>query len=150
MLVVGDARISCVTRVFGMDGGMHGEKIMKFMKNATLRQLQIFESIARLGSFTAAARELYLTQPTISMQMKKLSELITTPLIQVHGKRILLTDAGRELVPACRAIFRELEKYETVVGNIMEIGHGELSISGVTTTEYFTPRILGEFIRLFP
>ena len=123
---------------------------MKFMKNATLRQLQIFESIARLGSFTAAARELYLTQPTISMQMKKLSELITTPLIQVHGKRILLTDAGRELVPACRAIFRELEKYETVVGNIMEIGHGELSISGVTTTEYFAPRILGEFIRLYP
>lgn len=120
------------------------------MKNATLRQLQIFESIARLGSFTAAARELHLTQPTISMQMKKLSELITTPLFQVHGKRVLLTDAGRELLPACRAIFRELEKYETVVGNIKEIGHGELSISGVTTTEYFAPRILGDFIRLYP
>ena len=123
---------------------------MKYMKNATLRQLQIFESIARLGSFTAAAKELYLTQPTISMQVKKLSELITTPLLQLHGKRVLLTDAGRELVPACRAIFRELEKYETVVGNIKEIGQGELSISGVTTTEYFAPRILGDFISLYP
>lgn len=123
---------------------------MRYMKNATLRQLQIFESIARLGSFTAAAKELYLTQPTISMQMKKLSELIDEPLYQVHGKKVLLTDVGKELVPACRAIFRELENYETVVGNIKEIGHGELSISGVTTTEYFAPRILGDFTRLHP
>lgn len=123
---------------------------MKFMKNATLRQLQIFESIARLGSFTATAKELYLTQPTISMQMKKLSELVGTPLIQVHNKGVVLTDAGKELVPACRAIFRELEQYETVIGNIKEIGQGELSISGVTTTEYFAPRILGDFIHLYP
>jgi len=123
---------------------------MKFMKNATLRQLQIFESIARLGSFTAAAKELYLTQPTISMQIKKLSELIEAPLFQVHNKHVMLTDAGKELVPACRAIFRELEKYETVLGNIKEIGQGELSISGVTTTEYFAPRILGDFIHLYP
>jgi len=123
---------------------------MKFMKNTTLRQLQIFESIARLGSFTAAAKELYLTQPTISMQMKKLSELIAAPLFQVYNKRVTLTDAGKELVPACRAIFRELEKYETVLGNIKEIGQGELSISGVTTTEYFAPRILGDFIHLYP
>jgi len=123
---------------------------MKYMKNATLRQLQIFESIARLGSFTAAAKELYLTQPTISMQIKKLSELISAPLFEVHGKRVMLTDAGRELVPACREIFSELEKYEMVLSNIKEIGQGELSISSVTTAEYFAPRILGDFIKVYP
>ncbi len=123
---------------------------MKFMKNASLRQLQIFESIARLGSFTAAANELFLTQPTVSMQTKKLAELIGAPLFQVKGKRILLTDVGRELLPVCRSIFRELEDFETVVANISEVGHGSLSLSGVTTTEYFAPRILGDFIRLYP
>lgn len=123
---------------------------MKRMKNATLRQLQIFESIARLGSFTAAANELFLTQPTISMQIKKLSELIGSPLFSVHGKRVLLTDVGRELVLTCRSIFKALANYETIVGHIHEIGRGQLSISGVTTTEYFAPRILGDFIRLYP
>ncbi len=123
---------------------------MKRMKNATLRQLQIFESIARLGSFTAAANELFLTQPTISMQIKKLSELVGSPLLRVQGKRVILTEIGRELVPTCRAIFRELGSYETIVSNINEIGQGELSISGVTTTEYFAPRLLGDFIRLYP
>jgi len=123
---------------------------MKYMKNATLRQLQIFESIARLGSFTAAAKELYLTQPTISMQIKKLSELISAPLFEVRGKRVMLTDAGLALVPACREIFRELEKYETVLSNIKEIGQGELSISSVTTAEYFAPRILSDFLKVYP
>lgn len=123
---------------------------MKRMKNATLRQLQIFESIARLGSFTAAANELFLTQPTISMQIKKLSELIGSPLFRVQGKRVQLTDVGKELVPTCRSIFKALANYETIVGHINEIGHGQLSISGVTTTEYFAPRILGDFIRLYP
>lgn len=123
---------------------------MKYMKNATLRQLQIFEAIARLGSFTAAAKELYLTQPTISMQMKKLSDFIDEPLIQVRGKRVLLTDAGKELVPACRAIFKELGNYESVLSNIKDIGQGELSISGVTTSEYFAPQLLGDFIKCYP
>ncbi len=123
---------------------------MRYMKNATLRQLQIFESIARLGSFTAAAKELYLTQPSVSMQIKKLSELIDTPLFQVNNKQVVLTDAGKELLPACKAIFRELEKYEIVVGNIKEVGQGELSISGVTTTEYFAPQLLGDFIHVHP
>ena len=123
---------------------------MKRMRNATLRQLQIFESIARLGSYTAAANELFLTQPTISMQIKKLSELIGSPLFRVHGKRVLLTDVGKELVPTCRSIFKALGNYETIVDHINEIGHGQLSISGVTTTEYFAPRILGDFIRLYP
>ncbi len=123
---------------------------MRFMKNASLRQLQIFESIARLGSFTAAANELFLTQPTVSMQIKKLAELIGSPLFETQGKRVLLTDAGRELLPVCRSIFRELEDYETVVEHINEIGRGSLSLSGVTTTEYFAPRILGDFIRLYP
>lgn len=139
-----------IAHINGSSNQPESRQKMKYMKNATLRQLQIFESIARLGSFTAAANELHLTQPTISMQMKKLAELINTPLFHVHGKRVFLTDAGKELVPMCRSIFKDLETYEDMVKNIKEVGHGELSISGVTTSEYFAPRILGDFIRRYP
>jgi len=139
-----------IAHINGSSNQPESRQKMKYMKNATLRQLQIFESIARLGSFTAAANELHLTQPTISMQMKKLAELINTSLFHVHGKRVFLTDAGKELVPMCRSIFKNLEMYEDMIKNIKEVGHGELSISGVTTSEYFAPRILGDFIRRYP
>ena len=53
--------------------------------HTTFRQLEIFEAIARLGSFTRAAEELYLTQPTVSMQMKKLSDAVGVPLVEQVG-----------------------------------------------------------------
>jgi len=63
--------------------------------HTTFRQLEIFEAIARLGSFTRASEELYLTQPTVSMQMKKLTEAVGVPLIEQVGKKLHLTPDGR-------------------------------------------------------
>ena len=65
--------------------------------HTTFRQLEIFQSIARLGSFTRASEELYLTQPTVSMQMKKLAENVGAPLIEQVGKKIRLTPDGQQL-----------------------------------------------------
>ena len=56
------------------------------IRQATLRQLQVFEAIVRLGSFTRAAEELFLTQPTVSMQIKKLSEAMGLPLFEHVGR----------------------------------------------------------------
>ena len=70
------------------------------MRHSTLRQLEVFESIARLGSFTRAAEELFLTQPTVSMQIKKLTDAVGLTLFEQVGKKMYLTDAGRAAIAA--------------------------------------------------
>ncbi len=67
------------------------------MNQATLHQLKVFEAAARHGSFTRAAEELFLTQPTVSMQIKQLTKSVGLPLFEQVGKRLYLTEAGREL-----------------------------------------------------
>jgi len=76
------------------------------IRHATLRQLQVFEAIVRIGSFTRAAEELFLTQPTVSMQIKKLSEAMGLPLFEHVGRGVQPTEAGRELYDACDAFSR--------------------------------------------
>ena len=65
--------------------------------NITLRQLKIFDAVARHLSFTKASDELHLTQPAVSMQIKQLEQEVGVPLFDQVGKRIHLTKAGDEL-----------------------------------------------------
>ncbi len=83
-------------------------KIRRYLKHGTLPQLSVFEAVARLGSFTKAAEELYMAQPTVSVQMKKLSETVGLPLIEQIGKGIYLTEAGRVLQASCHDVFSTL------------------------------------------
>ena len=92
--------------------------------HATFRQLEIFESIARLGSFTRASEELYLTQPTVSMQMKKLADMVGVPLIEQIGKKIRLTPDGQELARATREIFDILDRYTMSVDERRDSSRG--------------------------
>jgi DNA-binding transcriptional LysR family regulator len=75
------------------------------LKQATLHQLKVFEAVARHNSFTRAAEELFLTQPTVSMQVKQLTKAVGMPLFDQVGKRLSLTQAGEELVKTCREVF---------------------------------------------
>ena len=75
------------------------------MKNATLHQLKVFEAVARHSSFTRAAEELFLTQPTVSMQVKQLAKAVGLPLFEQVGKRLYLTEAGKGLYTTCREVF---------------------------------------------
>src|SRR5512139_3465855 len=118
--------------------------------HTTFRQLEIFEAIARLGSFTRASEELYLTQPTVSMQMKKLAENVGVPLIEQAGKRIRLTADGQELAKATREIFDILDRYTMSVDERRGLKQGKLSLMAITTASYFAPRLLGEFVKLYP
>ena len=120
------------------------------MKNATFRQLQVFESIARNRSFTVAAKELHLTQPTISVQMKKLTETVGMPLYEVMGKKVFITEIGIQLLETCYGVFNELDNFEMSVANARGVKEGVLRVSGVTTVEYFGPRIIGDFCRKYP
>jgi len=120
------------------------------MRHTTFRQLEIFDAIARLGSFTRAAEALYLTQPTISMQMKKLTDIVGVPLVEQVGKKVLLTEDGRELAQATREIFAILNRYSQSVAERQGLEKGKLSIMAITTASYFAPRLLGEFSKLHP
>lgn len=118
--------------------------------HTTFRQLEIFEAIARLGSFTRAGEELHLTQPTISMQMKKLTDNVGTPLLEMVGKKVQLTDAGRELAQASREIFGTLDRFTMAVAERQGLKRGRLRLVAITTASYFVPRLLGEFAQRHP
>lgn len=120
------------------------------MIHATLHQLKVFEATARHGSFTRAAEELFLTQPTVSMQVKQLTKAIGLPLFEQVGKRLYLTDAGRELFATCQDIFEKLEQLEMTVANLKGMKQGKLRLAVITTTKYFMPRLLGPFCQQYP
>ncbi len=120
------------------------------MRHTTFRQLEIFEAIARLGSFTRAAEELHLTQPTVSMQMKKLTDAVNVPLCEQVGKKIYLTEAGRALAQAAREVFAILDRFEMSVAEQQGLKKGRLKLMVITTASYFAPRLLGEFAKRYP
>ena len=119
-------------------------------QHTTFRQLEIFEAIARLGSFTRASEELFLTQPTVSMQMKKLAETVGVPLIEQVGKKIRLTPDGQQLAQATRGVFDIMDHYTMSVAERQGLKQGKLSLMAITTASYFAPRLLGEFVKLHP
>lgn len=120
------------------------------MRHATLRQLQVFEAITRHLSFTRAAEELYLTQPTVSMQIKQLTDTVGMPLFEQIGKRIHLTEAGKELQKLCREIFDSLERFEMSIADRKGLKQGRLRLAVITTAQYFAPRVLGAFYQRHP
>lgn len=120
------------------------------MRRSTLRQLEVFEAIVRFGSFTRAAEELFLTQPTVSLQIKKLTDAVGLPLFEQIGKKIYLTDAGRELHQMNLDIFERFERFEMVTSNMKGMKAGKLRLAVVTTAKYFAPRLLGMFCRDYP
>ncbi len=121
------------------------------MRNhTTFRQLEIFEAIARLSSFTRASEELFLTQPTVSMQMKKLTETVGVALIEQVGKKIYLTPDGQQLALATREVFGILDRYTMSVAERQGLKQGQLRLMAITTASYFAPRLLGEFAKLYP
>ena len=120
------------------------------MNQATLHQLRVFEAAARHSSFTRAAEELFLTQPTISMQIKQLTKSVGIPLFEQVGKRLYLTEAGRELFSTCKEIFNTLAQFEMKVADLKGLKQGQLRLAVITTAKYFIPRLLGSFCQLYP
>ena len=116
------------------------------MKHATLRQLKVFESVARLLSFSRAAEELHLTQPAVSTQIRKLEEHAGLPLFEQFGKKIYLTPAGAELLDISRGIIQQFELAETAMTQFKGVSGGKLNVAVISAGDYFFPRLLVEFI----
>src|SRR3989338_5695803 len=113
--------------------------------NVTLRQLQVFESVARNSSYTRAAEELHLTQPAVSMQIKQLEDSLGLPLFEQLGKKIYLTEAGREMYHYARAIAQQLREAEGVLESLKGVKRGRLEVAVASTANYFATRLLAAF-----
>jgi LysR family transcriptional regulator, low CO2-responsive transcriptional regulator len=124
--------------------------MLKLARHVTLRQLQIFEAIGRLKNFTRVAEELFLTQSTVSTQVKHLSELAGMPLVEVIGKKTYLTTAGEILYHACQDVINRLDNAEMAFSDLKGIKIGTLRLSVITTAKYFAPEVLGKFWQLYP
>jgi LysR family transcriptional regulator, low CO2-responsive transcriptional regulator len=120
------------------------------MRQSTLHQLKVFETVARLTSITRAAEELSLTQPTVSMQIKQLTQNIGVPLFEQIGKKLYLTASGQELFLTCQDIFDRLSRFEMKIADFQGLKQGKLKLSTITTTKYFIPRALAPFCQLYP
>ncbi|WON73630.1 LysR family transcriptional regulator [Nitrosospira sp. Is2] len=119
------------------------------MLHVTLRQLKVFESVARHLSFSRAAEELFLTQPAVSMQIKQLEDNVGLPLFEQMGKKIYLTDAGNELYHYSRAISQQLADMELALDELKGLERGKLNISVVSTANYFAPHLLAKFCQRY-
>ncbi|NVM87274.1 DNA-binding transcriptional LysR family regulator [Variovorax sp. SG517] len=115
------------------------------MKHATLRQLKVFEAVARLLSFSRAAEELHLTQPAVSTQVRKLEEHAGNALFEQFGKKVYLTAAGSELLQISRAIIQQFEAAENAMMQFKGVSGGRLNVGVISAGDYFFPRLLVEF-----
>ncbi len=115
--------------------------------NYTLNQLNIFLKIAQTGSVTKAADELHLTQPAVSIQLKNFQEQFDIPLTEVVGRKIYITDFGREIAEAAENIINQVHaiNYKTLAykGQLT----GRLKISVVSTGKYVMPYFLTDFMK---
>jgi DNA-binding transcriptional LysR family regulator len=115
------------------------------MKNATLRQLKVFEAVARHRSFSRAAEELHLTQPAVSTQVSKLEEHAGLPLFEQLGKKIHLTAAGQQMLQSSREIIEKFQQAEEAMAQFKGVSGGRLNVSVISAGDYFFPRLLVEF-----
>jgi DNA-binding transcriptional LysR family regulator len=116
----------------------------------TLRQLRIFESVARHSSMSRAAEELHLTQPAVSMQMKQLEEQIGVPLLEQKGRRLYLTEAGQELRGHAQRFTAQTIELQSAMDQFRGVERGLLRIAVVSTANYFLPPLIAAYTERYP
>ncbi len=120
------------------------------LPNVSLRQLQIFETVVRLDGFTRAAEALNLSQPTVSMQVDKLSKTLGLPLMEQVGRKMHMTTAGREVYSLTQDILVRVGALGDLADELQGVVKGELRIAVITTAAYFMPHLLGAFVETHP
>jgi DNA-binding transcriptional LysR family regulator len=129
---------------------MKHRNLRRYFRHGTLTQLSVFEAVARHSSFTRAAEELHLAQPTVSVQVRKLGETVGLPLFEMIGKRVQMTAAGRELYAGCQDIFRTIAQVDERLSRLRAPGSGNLRVAVSTAANNFAPRVLARFLERLP
>ena len=117
------------------------------MKNATFRQLRVFNEVARHLSFVRAAEALHLTPPAVTMQIKELEGHVGMPLFERSGKKVSLTTSGEYMLVYSRRMMALLKDAEDAAARLQRIETGNLTIGLVGTTTYFIPALLNQFLK---
>lgn len=120
------------------------------MRNATLRQLRVFESAARHLSLTRAAEELHLTAPAVSIQVKLLEGHAGAALFERAGRRLRLTQAGEEVLQHTRGILGHIRGAEEAIAELDTLGRGLLDVAVINAGDHFFPWIVAAFRREHP
>jgi DNA-binding transcriptional LysR family regulator len=118
--------------------------------NITFRQLRLFLALAEKGSVSAAAKAMHITQPTASMQLKQIAQVVGVPTHEGDGRGVRLTEAGHHLASTARVMFGAWEEFEQQLAASRGLKVGRLRIAVVSTAKYFMPKIVGSFCRLHP
>jgi len=118
--------------------------------NYTLSQLEIFLKIAQTGSVTKAAEQLHLTQPAVSIQLKNFQAQFDLPLTEVMGRKIYITDFGKEIASAAENIINQVYEINYKTAAYKNQLSGRLKVSVVSTAKYVMPYFLSEFLKLHP
>lgn len=118
--------------------------------NYTLNQLQVFLKIAQTQSVTKAAEELHLTQPAVSIQLRNFQAQFDIPLTEVIGRKIYITDFGREIAQAAEQILEQVSAIQHKTLAYRGQLFGKLKISVVSTGKYVMPYFLTAFMKAHP
>ena len=118
--------------------------------NYTLNQLQIFLKIAQTLSITKAAEELHLTQPAVSIQLKNFQAQFAMPLTEVVGRKIYITDFGKEIAASAERIIEQVYAINYKTAAYKGLLTGTIKISVVSTGKYVMPYFLSDFLKLHP
>jgi len=118
--------------------------------NITLHQLRVFRVIAEKQSITRAAEELNMTQPAVSIQLKKMQDQFDIPLTEVIGRRVFVTDFGEEVCRTAEKVMRDMDEIRHKAEAYKGVLAGKLSVSVVSTGKYILPYFLGGFLRANP
>lgn len=124
---------------------MNGGAILNF------NHLKVFWAVAKNLSYSRAAEELYLSQPTVSIQLKKLEEALGVDLLEQLGKKIYLTQAGELLYPYVNRIFSLATEADLAVQELKGLRSGRIIIGASTTPGiYLLPSIISSFQQNYP
>lgn len=119
-------------------------------RRLTLHQLEIFSVLARHENMAQAARELHMTKPALSIQVKQLANALGLPLHEQIGRQLHLTNAGKKVEVAARDILQRLHDLDNDLADLQGLEQGTLKLSIITTAKYFVPRLLGQFCVAHP
>ncbi|MGA9163510.1 MAG: LysR family transcriptional regulator [Thiobacillus sp.] len=120
------------------------------MRRLTLRQFRVFEAVARNLSFSRAAEELHLSQPAVSMQVKGIEVILGLPLTEQLGKKIFLTDAGREVLYASQSITARLDDLQANLAQLRDVESGRLNLAVTSTANPVATGLLARFRSDYP
>jgi len=114
-------------------------------------QLKIFYTVANKKSFSLAARDLFLTQPAVTIQIHNLEDHFEIKLIERDGRNICLTEAGKVLYSYAEQILKMASEAENIISDFRRLDHGMLKISTTrTVAKYYIPQILTLFKDKYP